>query len=661
MISQRRVTIRDHSAEANQFARRAILALVGVLILLLVLLGNSYQLQVEKFEQYRTRADGNRIKVQPVAPNRGLIYDSKGNILAKNQPIYSLEVLPVEVSKIDELLVQIRQLIELDDEQVEDFKQTYKQYRRRRFRPVVLKSRLTEEEAAVLSVHLHRLDGVYIEAHLKRFYPYGELLTHALGYVARINRDDAYRLEMDGKEANYAATRDIGKLGLEKYYQDLMHGEVGYREVEVNSRGRAIRELSLEPPVPGQDLHLHLDVGLQKVAKAALKQKRGAVVVLNAKDNGILAFYSNPSYDANLFVHGISSKNYKALLSSKDKPLINRATQGQYPPASTIKPHIALLGLDEKLITADTRIWDAGFFKIKNVDRKYRDWKRWGHGWVDVYKALEESCDTYFYDLALRLGMDRISPKMTQFGFGESTGVDIYEESNAIMPSREWKRVRYRQPWYAGDTVAIGIGQSYWTATPLQLALSTSVIANDGVFFEPKLLKSLSDKNGTQDIPAQDRPPVLLNDAANWQIVQEAMMNTVHKPNGTAHKAFLGIDYKAAGKTGTAQVISIAQGEEYDENAINERHRDNAMFVGYAPYVNPEVVISVVVENTGGGGSTAAPIARQLLDYYFANRPESDVIPSESPSSNPELSEPGTSEPETTSMTQQAESINHGD
>ncbi len=622
MWIKRRVAIRDHSAEANLFARRTIIALAGVLALIILLLSNLYHLQVDKHKDYQTRADGNRIKVRPVPPNRGLIYDRNGILLAKNTPIYSLEVVPEDAGDIDELLERIKPIVSISDDQLKSFNKSLKQNRRRRFNPVTLRSKLSEEEAARFSVNQHLFDGVYIEAFLKRNYPYKDTLTHAMGYVARINQRDAKKIEFEGQKANYAATRNIGKLGLERYYQDDLHGTVGYRKVEVNNRGRVLRELDTTAPTPGTNLHLHLDIELQKAAQAALKGKRGAIVVLDAKDNGILAFYSNPSYDPNLFVHGISSKAYGALLNSKDRPLINRVTQGQYPPASTIKPHIALLGLDENIVTEQTRIWDPGFFEIRGVDHKYRDWKRWGHEWVDVHKAIEQSCDTYFYDLALKLGVDKISQRMVQFGFGESTGVDIYEETNAILPSREWKRGRWRQPWYAGDTVSIGIGQGYWTATPLQIALSTSVLANKGEFFEPKLVKSKQLPGETEivDVPAQDRPPVQQKTLSHWDVIHKSMYNTVKK--GTASRAFKDHLYKAAGKTGTAQLVAIKQGERYDAKKLSERHRDNALFVGFAPFDSPEMVVAVVVENTGGGSSVAAPIARLMMDQFFIDRPE---------------------------------------
>ncbi|WP_143870089.1 penicillin-binding protein 2 [Catenovulum sediminis] len=630
---RRRVAIRDHLAEANLFARRAIVGLVCVVLACIILALNMRTLQVDKHQDYQTRADGNRIKVLPIPPNRGLIYDRFGRILAENTSFYSLEIIPEEVQDLDELLLQIQQLIALEDEVIEDFRRQVKQ-QRRKFKPVVVESRLTEEEAAIIAVNQHKMPGAYLEARLKRHYPYGELTTHALGYVAKINRRDADTLEMVGKKANYEGTFDIGKLGIERYYEDLLHGQVGYQEVEVNNRGRPIRTLSEQPPVPGQDLVLNLDIEMQKLARDQLGERRGAVVVLDAKNNGILALYSNPSYDPNLFVHGISSKNYKALLNNRSRPLINRATQGRYPPASTIKPHIGLLGLDEKLITTKTRIWDPGYYQIKDIEHKYRDWKSWGHGWVDIYRAIEESCDVYYYDLAVRLGMDKISEFMTRFGFGELTGIDIHEETSATMPSRDWKYGRFRQPWYAGDTVSIGIGQGYWTATPLQLATATSVLGNEGQYYEPKLLKATRTQTGELPIPAQDRRPVEIENERNWQIIKTAMQGVVEKPTGSGFAAFKGVNYEAAGKTGTAQVIAIAQDEEYDAEAIEEKYRDNALYVGFAPVAEPRISVAVIIENAGGGGKNAAPVARAMMDYYFQNYPFQEYPSQEFPSQN---------------------------
>ena len=617
MLKQR-PTIRDHSAEANLFARRAFVGFVFVLGLVAVLITNLYNIQVKDHQDYQTRSNDNRIKVIPIAPNRGLIYDRNGVLLAENKPVYNLEVIPEEVDNLEKSLEQVSQLITITEQEKQDFLKDIKNTRR--FKSQVLKARLDEADVATFSVNQHKFPGFSIEARLARYYPFGDTLTHALGYVAKLNRKELNKLEQEEQATNYRATHDIGKLGIEKYYEQLLHGQVGSQRVEVNNRGRVIRTLSMLPPQPGSDLVLTLDIGLQQIAQHALKDMRGAVVVMDAKDGGILALYSNPSYDPNLFVHGISSKNYKALLNP-DRPLINRATQGRYAPASTIKPHMAILALEENMVTEGTTMWDPGFFEIRNVEHKWRDWKRWGHGHVDVYKAIEESCDTYFYDTAYRLGITKISNFMARFGFGDLSGIDIHEETTAILPSKEWKENRFKESWWPGDTISVGIGQGYWTATPIQIANATNILVNKGINHPPHLAQVAKKEDDVTQINNEEKPPVVLNNPDNWRIAIDAMHNTVTKVTGTAHKAFKGVNYDPAGKTGTAQVVSIAQGEKYDAESLKERQRDNAIYVGFAPYNNPQIVVSIVVENNGGGSTVGAPIARQLMDYYFAANP----------------------------------------
>ncbi|MDG1731681.1 MAG: penicillin-binding protein 2 [Thalassotalea sp.] len=640
----KRVSIKNHSAEANLFARRAFLTFVGVLVMLLILINNVYELEVNSYEKYQTRSNKNRIKVLPVAPNRGLIYDRNGVLLAKNKPFYSLSIIPEQVKNINETLDKLSSIIDISDEQRANFVKNSK--RTRRFKPIELISRLNDEEVARISVSQHLFPGVLIDARLKRYYPFGDLTTHSLGYVGRINRKDLIKLDQQGKADDYKATKDIGKLGLERYYEDTLHGTIGHQEVEVNNQGRILRTLSYNPPIPGTDISLTLDIELQMIAKRALAGKRGAVVAIDPRDGGILAFYSNPSYDGNLFVHGISSKNYKAL-QNRNRPLVNRVTKGTYPPASTIKPFLGLAGLDNHTVTTSSKLWDPGFFMLKDGKRKYRDHLKWGHGWVTLEEAVMRSCNTYFYDLAYRLGIDKISETMAKFGFGESTGIDIYEESSAILPSRGWKRARYNQPWYHGDTVNIGIGQGFWTVTPLQLAQATSILVNKGNIFEPHFLAATHEPifsevvnpenielDSTEDaaflsiekniVPytVNEKPPIELSNDNNWDIILEAMHKTVSKPSGTGFGAFKGTSYDAAGKSGTGEVVGRAQDTDYDATKISESNRDNAMFIAFAPFDAPEIVIAVAIENVavGGGGSNAGPVARQIMDQYFASR-----------------------------------------
>ena len=609
MAPKKRVTMHDHAAEASLFKRRALFTFACVVMLLSILLINLYHLQILSYTDYETRSNDNRIRVVPVAPSRGLIYDRHGQLLAENQPFFSLELIPEKVKDVPDLLNQLSSLIPITAGEQEDFIESLKYHRR--FKPITLKNRLTEDQVALFSVNQHRFPGVSVVAGLKRHYPHNGLMTHALGYVGRINDRDKTALQSSEQWKNYAATNDIGKQGIEKFYESLLHGKPGHLEEEVNNRGRTIRTLKSVAPEPGQDIYLTLDLKLQQKAAELLKGRRGAVVAIDPRDGGILAMLSSPSYDPNLFVHGISSKAYNGLLNSRSRPLINRATQGQYAPASTVKPHLALLGLEDKAVTEKTRIWDPGFWQIPGVERKYRDWKRWGHGWVDINSALIHSCDTYFYDLAYKTGVDKIAQFMGPFGFGERTGIDIFEESAGIMPSKDWKRMRYNQPWYIGDTISVGIGQGYWTSTPLQLANATAIMANKGRRFTPHLLKSIKDSTSRIDTPIDERAPIELNDPNNWNIVNQAMRDTAHKSR------FKDAKYTAAMKTGTAQVISVAEGEKYDADAIEEQFRDNALIIAYAPYENPTIALAVVLENAGWGGANAGPVARALLDEYM--------------------------------------------
>ncbi len=635
MVFSKRVAIKNHSAEANLFARRSFFAFIGIIILTLILFSNIYQLEITNHDKYQTRSNANRIKLLPIAPNRGLIYDRNGILLAENKPVYSLQLISEQTPDLKKTVADLSKLLTISEEKQQQF---FKKIRsKRRFKPVELISRLSEQQMALFAVNQHKFPGVMINARLKRYYPFAELTTHSLGYVARINRRDLQKLDRQNKLENYAATYDIGKLGLEKYYEDILHGKIGHQEVEVNSRGRIIRTLEITPPTPGADLTLSIDIELQMIAKRALSGKRGAVVAIDPRNGDILAMYSNPSYDGNLFVHGISSKNYKKLLRSKNLPLINRTVQG-YPPASTIKPFMSILGLEDKKITPHTTVYDPGWYQLKNVDHKYRDWLARGHGKVDLTKAIEQSCNVYFYDLAYKLGITKISDWMEMFGFGDYTGVDISEESQGILPSVQWKRRRFNKPWYTGETLSVGIGQSYWSVTPLQLAQATTILVNKGHIKIPHLLKKTTTTNHdpetkklittTQDVVYEEKAPIVLKDALHWDVVLNAMHNTVQKNHATGHPAFISTHYDAAGKSGTAQVANKAQDTKYVASEVQENKRNNAMFIAFAPYLAPEIVVAVAIENVakGGGGTNAGPVARQIMDQYFGERAFSSPI-----------------------------------
>ena len=620
-----RILIKNHSAEANLFARRTFIGLLVVFVMIGMVLTNLYYLQISRFEDYQTRADGNRIKVLPVAPNRGLIYDRNGILLAENRPVFSLQVIPEDIKDLELTINELGTLLNIDDDDISDFYNDLKG--NRRFKPVNLINRLKPKEVALFSAKQHKYPGVSVEARLARYYPYGSALTHVIGYVAKINKKDLQKLSEAGFEANYAATYDIGKRGIEKYHEDMLHGKVGFQEVEVNNRGRIIRILDFTPPAPGQDIVLNIDMDLQLEAEKAFSGQRGSVVAIDPQNGGVLALYSSPSYDPNLFVHGISSKNYKKLLTS-DRPLFNRATQGQYPPASTIKPHLALAGLEAKVVTPESRIQDFGKYKLKNVERVWRDHNPYGHGWVDVTKAIEVSCDIYFYDMAYKLGIDRISESMYEFGFGDYTGIDLHEEADGIMPSRGIVKALFNRPWYIGDTINIGIGQSYWTATPVQLTQSITTLVNKGRRIIPQIIRGnmVNDKVVLQAV--KERRPIEIQDEHNWDIVLDAMYGTVNRKQGTARKAFINAHYISGGKTGTAQLVTIAQDEKYDAEKLSKENRDNAMYVGYAPFDKPQIALSVVLENAGHGGAKAAPIGRKMMDNYLREQtfPEHKVI-----------------------------------
>ncbi|EOH0515287.1 penicillin-binding protein 2 [Vibrio fluvialis] len=624
---RKRSPIRDYLAEARLFRNRAVVSFVGIVLMMGILVANLYNIQVNQYQDYKTRSNDNRIKVVPIAPNRGLIYDRNGVLLAENRPVFSLEIIPEKVKNMDETIARLQQILTITPEQIAAFEKERRQTRR--FNSVPLLTQLTEEEVAKFSVQQYKYPGVSVSAHLKRYYPYGEVLTHVIGYVSRINDRDIERLVREGKEANYQATRDIGKLGIERYYEDLLHGEAGYQEVEVNSRGRVIRTLKYVPPTPGKDIVLNLDIKLQLYVHSLFNGRRGSAVVLDPKDNGVLAMVSSPSYDPNAFVHGISGKEYSELLNDKDRPLVNRTTLGIYPPGSTVKPFIAVSALEEGVITPNTTRNDPGYWRIPNSKtRPFRDWLRWGHGKVDIIKALEESVDTFFYQIAYDMGIDRLSDWMMKFGFGDYTGIDITEESKANMPTRDWKMARHRTPWYQGDTIPVGIGQGYWTATPMQLAKATSVLVHHGKVIAPHLLRSTI--NNGEEFSTQKEteyvtyPPITGVPDKYWNMAIEGMYLVNHGKRGTARRAFQGLQYKSAGKSGTAQVFGLAEGQEYNADELAEHLRDHALFTGFAPVDDPKVIVTIVLENAGGGSSNGAPVVRQIFDRVILGNGEAD-------------------------------------
>jgi len=610
--------MRNHDHEAKLFRNRAVAAFIGMVVLLGVLVANLYRLEVKQVDYYTTRANDNRIQVLPIAPTRGLIYDRNGKVLANNFPVYVLEMTPEKVKDLNGSIAKLKQVMQLSDSQIEQMTKPHG----KRFKPVVVKNGLTEQEVAKFSVHQYELPGFSIDVDMKRDYPYGEILTHVLGYVAHINDRDLKQLEENGELANYRATKTIGKLGIEKYYEHILHGKQGYQEVEVNSRGRIIRTIEYVPPVAGQDLVLNIDIELQKFVFNLLDHREGSAVVLDPRDNSVLAMASSPSYDPNLFVEGISSKAYSKLLNDPFHPLVNRATLGVYPPASTVKPFMAVAGLSEGIIQPDTVRDDHGAWHIPGLTKQtkvWRDWKRWGHGPVDVTLAIEESVDSFFYHIAYELGIDRISDWMNMFGFGRLSGIDIPEETRANMPTREWKESRYRQPWYKGDTVPIGIGQGYWTATPLQIAKATSVLVNHGEVIAPHLFRNTLQHG----VPFHKEAPKAVEVAsqiegvsdATWDIAINAMRLVNSGSRGSGRRAFKGASYCSGGKSGTAQVFGLKKDQVYNSKELSYDLLDHGLFTAFAPCEQPKYVATVVIEHGNGGSKVGAPFIRKVFDY----------------------------------------------
>jgi penicillin-binding protein 2 len=601
------VALKDPYNEKRLFAARMMVASVFMLGLIFLLMGRYFSLQILEHDTYKTQSERNRVQLQPVPPKRGLIYDRNGVLLAENIPSYSLTIVKERVENWEETLALLSELVELDEEVLRKF--DYRLRRRRPYQPVPLKFKLSQEDIAVLAVNRYRLPGVDVSAQLARRYPMGEEFAHVLGYVGRINEQEQAELD----PVNYSGTDSIGKLGIEKYYEEILHGNVGHQNVETNARGRVLRVLEREDPSPGVDITLHLDTHVQQVAHRALGAERGSVVAIDTKTGGVVAMVSTPSFDANLFVGGISSKNYSALRDSPDLPLFNRALQGQYPPASTLKPMFGLAGLHYGMVAPGTTVYDPGWYQLPNDERYYRDWKKGGHGTrINLHQAIVESCDTYFYDLAYRMGIDRLHEFAKPFGLGEATGVDNTHERSGLLPSRTWKRQMKRLPWFPGETLNVSIGQGYMLATPMQLASMTATLANRGERITPKILM----RQGDQLITTTRFPKLDIN-PKHWDVVIRAMRDVVHGQRGTASRINRGAQFRMAGKTGTAQVIGIAQGAEYDAEQLAKRQRDHALFIGFAPLDDPQIAVAVIVENGEHGSSAAAPIARKVFDAYL--------------------------------------------
>ena len=604
-------TFNDSRGERQLFATRALVAALVVVLGLGLVVWRLAQLQLVRHEHFSTLSEDNRIKVQPLPPSRGLIYDRDGVLLADNVPSYSLTITPEKVTDLDATIEALSALVSISEQDRERFRRLLPQ--RRRFEGVPLRLDLDERERARIAVHSHRFPGVDIHAELSRYYPEAPYTAHVVGYVGRINEQEMERIDV----SDYAGTSHIGKVGVEKAHEDWLHGHVGYEQAVVNARGRVLERRDEKAPVPGRDLHLFLDIQLQKDATRALGDHRGAVVAIDPRSGGVLALVSTPGYDPNPFVGGIGHAEYNALRDDIDKPLYNRAIRGQYPPGSTIKPFVALGGL----ATGTTHVHDGkfcgGYFQLPGQSHRYRCWRRGGHGLLAMQDAIVQSCDVYFYRLANDMGIGRLHEALSEFGFGRPTGADIADELGGLLPSPQWKQRARNQIWYPGETLIVGIGQGSFLATPLQLAAATAAMANRGIFVTPRLVGATRAGLG-EPLSATERLEHRIPDfdPGHWQSVVDAMTEVVEGRRGTARR--IGTDaYRIAGKTGTAQVFTVGQNETYNEAQIAERMRDHALFIAFAPVDEPRIAVAVIVENGGHGGSVAAPIARAVMDSWL--------------------------------------------
>jgi penicillin-binding protein 2 len=611
--------LRDQQREITVFRNRLMMAGLFIIVAFAVLLARFTWLQVVQREYYHTLAEANRISVVPVVPNRGLILDRNGEVLAANYSAYTLEITPSKVANVESAIDELATLIDVTPRDRRRFKKL--QEESKNFESLPIRTRLTEEEVARFAVNRFRFPGFEIKARLFRSYPQGEVASHAIGYIGRINDADVKRIDTQGLTANYKGTDHIGKLGIEGAYEKELHGITGSEQVEIDAGGRAIRALARSEPLSGNNLVVTLDLKLQKIAEEAFQDYKGALVAIDPKTGEVLALVSKPGFDPNLFVDGIDPQNWDALNNSPDKPLNNRALRGQYPPGSTIKPFMALAALEYKKRSPEFTISDPGYFTLAGVAHRYRDWKKEGHGLVNMHKSIVISCDTYYYGLANELGIDLIHRFLSGFGFGARTGIDIEGELQGLAPSQEWKMQRFKQKWYAGDTVSVGIGQGYLLATPLQLAAATATLANNGVPVHPRLLKAVQDSKTqeTREIGMAATREAVAVKPEYIDFVRAAMVD-VTRPGGTASQAGQGAPYSIAAKTGTAQVVGMKQGEKYDEKRLKQEHWDHALFIAFAPADDPKLAMAILVENGKHGGSTAGPIAREVFDYYLLGK-----------------------------------------
>ena len=617
--------LKNHERELYFFQLRIGFAGFAVLAAFALLFLRFFQLQVVQHDTYASKAEDNRISIVPIAPNRGLILDRNGIVLARNYSAYTLEIFPAKVPDLERTIQELGEVIDVQAKDRSRFRKLFAETRNAESLPI--RTRLTDEEVARFAANRYRFPGVDIKARLFRQYPHADLAAHVIGYIGRINQADQDKLDDLGVEANYRGTDFIGKTGLEASYQQVLHGTTGFEQVEIDAAGRGIRTLARTPAQSGNNVTLTLDVKLQEVAEAAFGDRRGALVAIEPSTGGVLAFVSKPGFDPNLFVDGIDPHSWAELNNSPDRPLTNRAIAGIYPPGSTFKPYMALAALESGKRTPRSAINDPGYFEFGG--RRFRDSKAGGNGYVDLYKSIVVSSDTFYYQLANDMGIDAIAAFMSKFGFGSKSGIDLEGEATGVLPSPEWKQRRFSKPeqkkWYAGETISIGIGQGYNAYTPIQLAVAVATLAANGDMYRPHLVSAIENlRTGER----RHIEPVLASriplKAENVEFVKRAMAG-VNK-EGTGARSFANAEYTSGGKTGTAQVIGMKQGEKYDEKKVAERHRDHSLFIVFAPVESPKIALMVIVENGGFGARAAAPIARVVLDYYLLGKmPEGDA------------------------------------
>ena len=601
--------------EKKIFKSRVVFSSVIMILMALILILRLFNLQITKHTYYVEEALGNQMQNLPITPIRGDIFDRNGKILATNKFSYRLTITPEKVTNLNDTLIELEINEYINSKDIENFNKNLKRYKK--FHNIPIKFNLSESLAAAFLVD-NQMPGVEVEPYFHRVYPYGESSSHVIGYVSSMSKEDKSKYD----KKNYEGTSFVGKIGIEKQYENLLHGKSGVKQIERNVAGRVVDSKIIIPSIPGQDLYLNIDIDLQLKAESLLGNTRGVIALIDVNDGSVLSLASTPSFNPNWFVNGISLKRYKELQDNQDLPLFDRSTKGLYPPGSTIKPMVALAGLEQKNITIKHSVFCPGFYKLTDYSRKFNDWKRTGHGRVDTIESIAQSCDVFFYDLAYRMGIDQIHDSLSYFQFGNKTGIDLPGELGGILPSREWKKINKDEPWYRGETLITGIGQGFMTASPIQLALATGAIANKGNLQTPRVLMHSQSKNGEsylESIPKSKQIPI--KDINNWELIIEAMKQTIYGKLGTAKRLNNKLNYTLAGKTGTAQVFGLDPEEEYIAENIDEKLRDHALFTAFAPINNPQVAIAVIVENAGSGSSKAAPLARELLDEYFSINP----------------------------------------